>query len=105
MRSVRVRYRAQALRDLRSIYAYLVERNPRAAEDTTRRIRAAARQLGQFPYLGRAGAGAGTREWKVSRAPYIIVYAIDERAEELVILGVFHGAQLRPGQEGAGGTD
>ena len=32
--------------------------------------------------------------------PYIIVYRIESGEEEvLVILGVYHGAQLRPGQE------
>jgi hypothetical protein len=31
--------------------------------------------------------------------PYIIVYRIEPGAEDtLVILGVYHGAQLRPGQ-------
>jgi hypothetical protein len=32
--------------------------------------------------------------------PYIVVYRVEIHAEDaLVILGVYHGAQLRPGQE------
>ena len=40
--------------------------------------------------------GGGTREIVVPGLPYIIVYRIDiGDADELVILGIFHGAQDR----------
>jgi hypothetical protein len=35
----------------------------------------------------------------VKGLPYVIVHEIHDRAGEVVILGVYRGAQLRPGQE------
>ena len=56
--------------------------------------------LSAFPQIGHEGALAGTRELSVPGLPYIIVHRIEAGDEDtLVILGVYHGAQLRPGQE------
>jgi hypothetical protein len=49
--------------------------------------------------MGRAGIVSGTREWLVTGLPYIIVYEPPADREELM-LGVYHGAQLHPGQPG-----
>lgn len=50
--------------------------------------------------MGHEGALTGTREMGVPGLPYIIVYRIENGDEDtLVILGIYHGAQLRPGQE------
>jgi hypothetical protein len=38
---------------------------------------------------------SGTYEWTVVGLPYIIVYEIDERANEVAIIAVFHAAQDR----------
>jgi len=49
--------------------------------------------------MGHKGQLPGTREMVVPGLPYIIVYRIENRKEgELTILGVYHGAQRRPGQ-------
>jgi toxin ParE1/3/4 len=45
--------------------------------------------------MGRGGRAAGTHEWTVRGLPYIIVYEVHENRDELVVLGVFHGAQDR----------
>jgi toxin ParE1/3/4 len=64
------------------------------------RIREAVSLLGDLPYIGREGVLAGTRELVVPGLPYVVVYRIDIAEQEtVVILGVYHGAQLRPGQE------
>ena len=34
-------------------------------------------------------------EWTVPRLPYIIVHEGNEESDEIVVLGVFHGAQDR----------
>jgi toxin ParE1/3/4 len=47
-----------------------------------------------FPYRGRIGLAAGTRELVAIR-PYIIVYEIDPAAELARILRIWHGAQDR----------
>ena len=31
--------------------------------------------------------------------PYVIVHELNDPEDELVVLGVYHGAQLRPGQD------
>jgi hypothetical protein len=35
----------------------------------------------------------GTYEWTVQGLPYIIVHEIDDHKDELIVLGIFHGAQ------------
>jgi len=92
---MRVRYALQARDDIDHIYQFLSERNPTAASRVVTRIRRAAEHLGEFPRLGHAGCAAGTYEWTVRRLPYIIVYEVREEAAEVLVLGVFHGAQDR----------
>ena len=56
--------------------------------------------LRYFPLAGHSGRSSGTREWVVRGQPYIIVYEVGPPdAEEVMILGVFHGAQDRPADE------
>jgi plasmid stabilization system protein ParE len=99
VRRVKVRYTIDALLHIAALHTYIDERNPVAATRVVARIRAAAERLGEFPLSGRAGALTGTREWVVHGLPYIIVHEVNETAYEVVILGVYHGAQLRPGQD------
>ena len=95
---MRVRFTIDALAHIAEIHSYIDARNSAAATHVVGRIRAAAERLGEFPELGRNGALTGTREWVVTGLPYIIVYE-REAADELTVLGIYHGAQTRPGQE------
>jgi toxin ParE1/3/4 len=90
-----VRYRRRALRDIENIHEYIEKRNSRAAADVVARIRYAADRLGTLPYMGHTGRDIGTYEWVVVGSPYIIVYEVDEVANEVAIVAVFHGAQRR----------
>jgi toxin ParE1/3/4 len=90
-----VRYRLQAQLDIENIYRYIEKRNPRAATDVVARIRLAAERLGHLPYMGHIGRARGTFEWVVVGLPYIIVYEINEAADEVAVIAVFHGAQDR----------
>jgi len=65
--------------------------NPRAATPMAQRIVDAARRLCDRPALGRPGRVPGTREWVVSRTPYLLVYR--ERGDALEVLHVWHEAQ------------
>ena len=96
---MKVRYTIDALLHIAAIHTFVNERNPVAAVRVVARIRTGADRLGEFSQIGRTGAASGTREWVVTGLPYIIVHELDERRDEVVILGVYHGAQLRPGQE------
>ena len=92
---MKVRYRRRAQLDIENIYQYIEKRNPRAATAVVARIRFATERLGLLPFTGHAGRARGTYEWVVVGLPYIIVYEIDEKADEVAIIAVFHGAQDR----------
>ncbi len=77
-----------ASRDLENIIDYIALDTPVAAEKVYRRILESARRLPEFPYMGRAGRLAGTREFSISGLPYLLVYEISEDA--ITILAVFH---------------
>jgi toxin ParE1/3/4 len=94
---MKVRYRLRARLDIENIHRYIKERNPRAATDVVARIRLAADRLGIWSYMGHEGRAPGTYEWVVVGLPYIIVYEVDEAANEVAIVAVFHGKQNRPG--------
>jgi toxin ParE1/3/4 len=93
--TIRVTRRAQ--RHLDDIADYLSERNPEAAHRVGTRVGEIFKLLVAFPMVGREGALAGTREMVVPGLPYVVVYRLD--GDSVVILGVYHGAQSRPGQE------
>jgi plasmid stabilization system protein ParE len=56
---------------------------------------AEADRLGEFPKLGHVGIVPGTYEWTVPALPYVIVHELDAGKDEVIILGVFHGARDR----------
>ena len=95
-----LRYSGRARRHLDAIAEYITDRNPGAARRVGERIREAVSLLGDLPYIGREGVLMGTRELVVPGLPYVVVYRVDVAEQEtVVVLGVYHGAQLRPGQE------
>lgn len=59
------------------------------------RIRQTALILEQFPLLGYEGRVAGTREFKVTGLPYIIIYSVVTRSH-LDILTVVHTSRDYP---------
>jgi plasmid stabilization system protein ParE len=96
---MKLRYTRRARRHLDGISQYITERNPDAARQVGARIREVIELLGVYPNIGREGAMAGTRELVVPGLPYIVVHRIDGGDDPAVtILGIYHGAQLRPGQ-------
>jgi toxin ParE1/3/4 len=90
---MRLRYSAEARRQIEAIGAYIAQDNPAAAKRVVARIKEAARLLSKFRRIGRVGRAAGTREWVLSKMPYRIVYEL--RDDEIMILNVFHTSQNR----------
>ena len=90
---MRLLIRPEADADLDNIFEWIAKDNPRAATDMVRRIRAKLALLATtgFAEIGRRGRDPGTRELIVS--PYIVVYEVYKERDELVVLGVFHGAR------------
>jgi toxin ParE1/3/4 len=95
---VKLRFTSHAARQLDHIAEYINEQSPAAALRVGDRIREIARSLPRFPNLGRPGSEAGTREIIVPGLPYIVVYRL--AGDTVEILGIYHTAQLRPGQLG-----
>jgi toxin ParE1/3/4 len=93
---VRLRFTSHATRQLDSIAQYIGVESPATARRVGDRIRKAARFLSRLPNLGRTGAQTGTRELIVSGLPYVVVYRLV--ADTVKFLGVYHTAQVRPGQ-------
>ncbi len=92
-----VRFTPQARKHLSRIAQYIRQLNPSAAHKVRQRIRQTAATLDQFPHIGHEGADPVTREVVVPQSPYIIVHTVDAGGDVYVI-GIYHGAQLRPGQ-------
>lgn len=57
-------------------------------------MESAAKGLLDQPMMGRNGKADGTREFVITRTPYMLVYRIN--AEVLEVLRVIHGAQQWP---------
>lgn len=88
---MKVRFSAPARDDLNAIYSYIAEHRPAAAQRVKMRIREAAEQLGDFPYMARRTDRTGVRVRIVNPFPYLIFYIV--RNEEVLILHIRHGAR------------
>ena len=90
---MRVRFSDAALDNVENIRAFIAKDNSIAASRMAVAIVAAADRLVDNPRIGRIGVLAGTFELVVR--PYVLVYEIQR--SDVVVLGVWHGRQLRPG--------
>jgi len=88
---VRLVFAEPAARDLEDIIAFIALDDRRAAEEVYRAIVGASSLLIEFPALGYAGRMPVTREYSVTKLPYVIVYEVS--ASEITVLAVFHGAR------------
>jgi len=92
---MKVVVREAAAFDLDAIFEWISRDNPRAAAEMVVRIRSRINRLA-FPglaHIGRPGQVEGTRE--LLEPPYIIVYEVDEPAEEIAVLAIVHAARDR----------
>ena len=89
-----VQWSAAARNDVTLIARHIAEENPRAATRIARELLLAGDSLTLFPYRGRLGLAAGTREL-MAVWPYLIVYEVDAHADLVRILRIWHGAQDR----------
>lgn len=88
---LRLEWTTPAADALEAAQSYYHELNPIAARMLARRIVEAARRLRERPQIGRPGLREGTREWVVTRTPYVLVYRATDQAVQ--ILHVWHAAQ------------
>ena len=93
---MKVRWSATALTEVDEIFSYIHARNRSAASAVVERIEGLAALLGEFPEVGHMTDHPGVRIVSVVRYPFLIFYAIDDAASEVVILHVRHGAREYP---------
>lgn len=90
-----VNFTPQAQDDLRAIRQWIALDDELAAERVISRIRQTVLMFQQFPLLGHEGEVVGTREFKVTGLPYLIVYQLAS-ATDLDILTIIHSARKYP---------
>ena len=96
VRPVKLRFTRRALRQFSSIAEFIAKEDTAAALRVGKRIQSVCRLLAEVPGMGRQGVLAGTREMSVPGLSYVIVHRVT--IEEVVVLGIYHHRQLRPGQ-------
>jgi toxin ParE1/3/4 len=90
---MKVRWSRRALADLERILERIAADKEEAAQKFAQAVRTSVDGLSDFPFLGRPGADADTRELVVHKN-YLVTYHV--RAEEIQVLQVWHVARNRP---------
>ena len=86
-------WQRRAKHHVETIREYIRQFNPTAAVGMAEQIVKSVGTLASFPQIGKAGRVQDTRELAVAGTPYIIVYRV--RDEVVIILAIFHGAQIQ----------
>lgn len=80
---------------MRDIRDWIALDDKLAAERVISRIRQTVMMFQQFPMLGHEGEVEGTREFKVTGLPFLIVYQLAS-VTDLDILTIIHSARKYP---------
>lgn len=83
---MKLRWTHPALADLLEAQDHIAKDDPGAACAVAQRVWEAAENLRGNPQIGRSGHVAGTREWVVTRTPYLIVYRVHGGSVEILRL-------------------
>ena len=95
---MKVRYSVRARLDLEDISEYLGARNPTAAKRVLVAIRRSIDLLRAFPRRGRKQKSMQVRRIGAGKHPYNIYYRIEEAAQVVIVLSIYHAAR-RPMHE------
>lgn len=92
---MKTRFSRRAEADLDEIRDYIARDDERAADRVVSRIRQTVEMFNEFPMLGHEGDVEGTREFKVTGLPYLVVYEIIS-STEITVLTVIHNRRNYP---------
>lgn len=92
---MKLRFTRRATQNIIEIAAYIRARNPAAAARVRDSILDAMQTLVLFPKSGRPQAVEGVRKLVTRQYRYLVYYAIDVSAEEIVVLTIQHPARER----------
>jgi toxin ParE1/3/4 len=90
---VKIRYRSTALAQLDAIFDYIAAHDQQAAQRVMSSIKRSIERLARLPYSARPSEVPGIRELSIPRYPYIVFYAVDDDAQEVLVLRVRHTSQ------------
>lgn len=90
---MRLQWTSNAISDRRIITRYIARDDPLAARRMNTLLKNAAMGLLDFPFKGRCGRVAGTREL-IAHTNYVLIYTID--GDIIRILSILHGARQYP---------
>ena len=91
---MRVRWLAQALRNLDDEASYIAQDDPHAAQLVVQRTLGSIAMLPEQPGIGRPGRVPGTRELIVLKTRYVVPYRV--QGQTIEILRVFHTPRRLP---------
>ena len=91
---MKIRLTRRASEHLFAAYDYLQAVNVSAARSQIKRIFDGIDLLERYPFAGRNGRIASTRELVVRRTPFIVVYKV--LSDTIIILAVLHGSRRWP---------
>jgi toxin ParE1/3/4 len=95
---VKVTWSPRARWELDAQQHHIARDQPAAASRIAARIVGATDRLSAYPLYGRAAVWDvrhRLRELPVAGTPFVVLYTIDTASDEVVIVRVVHGAQLR----------
>jgi toxin ParE1/3/4 len=90
---MKLRFTPRATQELANIGDYIREQNPKAALRVRAAILESLQNLVLFPQVGRQQKIEGVRKLITRRYPYLVYYAADEAAEEIIIITIQHPAR------------
>ncbi|HSC69169.1 MAG TPA: type II toxin-antitoxin system RelE/ParE family toxin [Cellvibrio sp.] len=90
-----------AAKDLDHIETYIATENSHlvAVEVVLKVINSSEVILSNHPKAGRPGRVSGTRELVIDGVPFILIYRVVDRLDQLQILRVLHDAQQWPAED------
>jgi plasmid stabilization system protein ParE len=92
---MKLRFTPRATQDLAGIADYIRARNPAAALRVRATILGSLQNLVLFPEVGRRQTVNGVRKLVTRKYPYLVYYAVDQAAEEIILLAIQHPARER----------
>jgi toxin ParE1/3/4 len=88
---VRLRFTPRALSELDEVLTYIRERSPQGADRVQARIEAVTGLLVEYPWSGQPTSNPRVRRVLAAPYPYLVFYEATE--DEIIIIGVRHGAR------------
>ncbi len=88
---MKIAYTREGLRDVVTVFQYILQQSPQGAENVLDRVEAILALLAEHPQSGRVVSPRGLRRYEVTPYPYAIFYRL--RSGQVVIHGLRHTAR------------